>query len=54
MGITEVLDINISGVIALELVVVEGCIGIMTSVGATGRVASCKKRIVNEYSSLSN
>ena len=34
--VTEVLDINVSGEIALKLVVVEGC---MTSVGATGRVA---------------
>ena len=43
MVTTEVLDINISGVIALELGVVEDC---MTSVGTTGRVVChmCGKR----------
>ena len=35
---TEVLDIDVSGVIGLELTVIEGCTG-MTSVAATGRVA---------------
>ena len=42
MVTTEVLDINISGVIDLELAVVEGC---MTSVGATGRVATCMSHV---------
>lgn len=51
MVTTEVLDINISEVIALGLVVVEGCMTFL--VGLTGRAAMhmCgKKRIVNKYS----